>query len=92
VVPAEGTECGVTSSQIIRCGSEACYAANPEKDRPTWPLDGGPHLKKFKVPTDLPWAFGSGKKGAALRRRPRSTPRELFGPPCRLLLCALPSA
>jgi hypothetical protein len=53
----EGTECGVTSSQvmhcIIRCGSEACYAANPEKDRPTWPLDGGPHLKKLKVPTDL---------------------------------------
>ena len=39
---------------IIRCGSEACYAGNSEKDRPTWLLDGRPHLKKVKVPTDLP--------------------------------------
>jgi hypothetical protein len=53
----EGTECGVSSFQvmhcIIRCSSEACYAANPNKDRPTWPLNGGPKRKKILPPVDL---------------------------------------
>ena len=51
----DGTECKVGSNQVnicsIRCSTEACYAANPEKTKPTWPLSGGP-TKKFMAPTD----------------------------------------
>jgi hypothetical protein len=40
------TECKVGSNQVnvctIRCSSDACYVANPRKDKPVWPLNGGP--------------------------------------------------
>jgi hypothetical protein len=52
----DGTECKVGSNAVnrctIRCGSEACYAANPEKDLPLWPLNGGPSRKKMLAPTN----------------------------------------
>jgi hypothetical protein len=44
--PRDRTECKVGSNQVnvctIRCSSDACYVANPRKDRPVWPLNGGP--------------------------------------------------
>jgi hypothetical protein len=52
----DGTECKVGSNSVnrcsIRCSTEACYAANPEKDRPLWPLNGGPSRKKMLAPTN----------------------------------------
>ncbi|HEV8389150.1 MAG TPA: hypothetical protein VGQ35_04860 [Dongiaceae bacterium] len=52
----DGTECKVGSYQVnicsIRCSSEACYAANPIKERPIWPLSGGPSRRKLLAPTD----------------------------------------
>ena len=52
----DGTECKVGSYQVnicsIRCSTEACYAANPIKERPTWPLNGGPSRRKLLAPTD----------------------------------------
>jgi len=48
------TECKVGSNQVnictIRCRSDTCYAANQYKDRPIWPLSGGP--KKNVAPMD----------------------------------------
>lgn len=48
------TECKVGSSQVnrcmIRCSSNACINANPDKDHPVWPLSGGP--KRFDAPLD----------------------------------------
>ena len=44
--PRDRTECKVGSNQVnvcmIRCSSEACVAANPDKSHPVWPLNGGP--------------------------------------------------
>jgi hypothetical protein len=52
----DGTECKVGSNQVnicsIRCSTEACYAANPIKDRPNWPLNGGPSRRKLLAPTN----------------------------------------
>lgn len=52
----DGTECKVGSYQVnicsIRCSTEACYAANPIKERPIWPLNGGPSRRKLLAPTD----------------------------------------
>src|SRR5262245_49095325 len=50
----DGTECKVGSYQVnicgIRCSTDACYAANPDKSKPIWPLNGGP-TKKQMAPT-----------------------------------------
>ena len=52
----DGTECKVGSNQVnicsIRCSTDACYAANPIKERPVWPLSGGPSRRKLLAPTD----------------------------------------
>ncbi len=49
----DGTECKVGSNQVnvctIRCRSDACLAANPDKHNPLWPLNGGPG-KKIMAP------------------------------------------
>jgi len=54
----ERTECKVGAFQVNRCGircrSDACYNANPEKDMPTWPLSGGPSRKNMPVDTLAP--------------------------------------
>lgn len=52
----DGTECKVGGYQVnvcsIRCSTDACYAANPVKERPTWPLSGGPSRRNMLAPTD----------------------------------------
>ena len=52
----DGTECKVGSYQVnicsIRCSTDSCYAANPIKEQPTWPLSGGPSRRKLLAPTD----------------------------------------
>ena len=52
----DGTECKVGGFQVnvcgIRCSTEACYAANPNKNQPTWPLSGGPSRKWNMAPVD----------------------------------------
>ncbi len=54
----DGTECKVGSNQVnicsIRCSTDACHAANPEKSKPTWPLSGGPSRKNMPVDTLAP--------------------------------------
>lgn len=44
--PRDRTECKVGSNQVnictIRCSSNACVNANPNKHQPLWPLSGGP--------------------------------------------------
>ncbi len=54
----DGTECKVGSYQVnicgIRCSTDACYAANPDKHQPTWPLNGGPSRKLNVAPTLTP--------------------------------------
>lgn len=54
----DGTECKVGSYQVnrcgIRCSTDACYAANPDKNQPTWPLNGGPSRKFNMSPTLTP--------------------------------------
>ena len=53
--PRDRTECKVGGNQVnicmIRCSSNSCLVANPEKDRPIWPLSGGPNKKKM-APVD----------------------------------------
>ncbi len=52
-LPRDRTECKVGSNQVnqcmIRCSSNACVAANPNKHLPVWPLSGGP---KKMAPVD----------------------------------------
>lgn len=52
-LPRDSTECKVGSNQVnrctIRCNSNACLAANPDKHQPVWPLSGGP---KKMAPVD----------------------------------------
>lgn len=52
--PRDRTECKVGGNQVnicmIRCSSNSCLVANPYKDRPIWPLSGGP--KKNAAPMD----------------------------------------
>jgi len=52
----DGTECKVGSNQVnicsIRCSTDACYAANPIKEQPIWPLNGAPSRRKLLAPTD----------------------------------------
>ncbi len=52
----DGTECKVGSNAVnrcsIRCSTEACYAANPEKDSPLWPLNGGPSRRQIPATTN----------------------------------------
>lgn len=51
----DSTECKVGSNQVnvcaIRCQSDACLAANPDRHNPLWPLNGGPG-KKIMAPGD----------------------------------------
>ena len=52
--PRDRTECKVGGNQVnicmIRCSSNSCIVANPDKHQPNWPLSGGP--KKNVAPMD----------------------------------------